>query len=616
MADVRVDKYDVNISGTSGTITIDDVGSINSAFIRIVGPTRQNSAGPTGNQGTVAPDDVGVRLELTGTTIVSFTKEVADEVKIMFEVWVYLGDPGGPYEFISRQRGTVTVTGTSNTAAISGMTDRNQCIPFYNGWTCTSTSNGDFNDVTLAVYLNSSNQVVFSRNNSGVTTVAQYDVVEFTGEEWSVGVARSAAHDAPTGSAFGGGNLATMVTDSSGVGGSTFDVGDWEQAMLIQGTMEGDSAENGLSDTMIYILPGSTTTQVRFTLDNGASANDGAAYAHVLRARQLRVRRTTSGIAEGNGVPGAPLPFPIGVRGWAPEEELSLEWFPGTSGEGTAFARGSVHAIISGGGGGLGTSGTGGPEEGFVPTGTYAQNDAFNNTEYNSNEDFLIGVDITFDALAAPTGTIMEGGGSGRGFFIGFNDSTGDFVARFGDGGSLNPTDAARIVVPSTTFDFQGRDGRLWVRFDVFTDTAEMWYTELGNLDYDFNTTDTAAVSPADWSGGNAGGVGFASGSIAGPEVSVPGTFNGTISELRFYNGPLVPGSGTLAIQNWVHRDGNDVKAAYGVADLTQLVPFARAKRWTGSVWANVEVNAWIGTEQRKVVFWDGTEWRPQLPYS
>jgi hypothetical protein len=615
LSDIRVDKYEANISGTSGTITIDDVGSTTSAFIRITGPTRQNSAGPTGNTGTVNPNDVSVRLEITGTATVSYTRDTTAEIKVMFEVWVYVGDPGGPYEFISRQRGTVTVSGASGQAAITGMTDRNQSIPFYNGFTTTITSNADYEGVTLAVIINASNQVVFSRNNSTGSVTAQYDVVEFVGEEWSVGVARSAAHDA-NGTAFSGGEVVTMVTDSTGVGGSTFDVNNWEQAMIIQGTMEGDTAENGLSDTMIYIVPGSTTTQVRFTLDNTVSRNDGVAYAHVLRARQLRVTRTTAGISEGDGVPGVDLPPPFGVRGWAPLEELSLEWFPGTSGEGTAFARGSVHGILSTGGSGVPITGTGGPEEGFVPDFTYAQNDNFLNTDYDSTEDFLIGAEITFDANAAPSGAIMEGGGGGRGFFIGFNDSSGDFIARFGDGGSISPPNAARIVIPSTTFDFQGRDGRLWVRYDVSSDTAEMWWTELGNVDYDFNTTDTAATSPSDWSGGDAGGIGFAASGVAGPEVSTPATFNGTISELRFYNGPLNPGAGGVVIRNWVHRSGNSVKAAYGVADLTGLIPFVRAKRWDGAVWANVEVKAWTGLQQEVVTFWDGSEWRPQLPYN
>jgi len=40
--------------------------------------------------------------------------------------------------------------------------------------------------------------------------------------------------------------------------------------------------------------------------------------------------------------------------------------------------------------------------------------------------------------------------------------------------------------------------------------------------------------------------------------------------------------------------------------------PFGQPKRWTGSTWANVEVNGWDGTQQRLVSFWDGTNWRDQ----
>jgi hypothetical protein len=345
MADIRVDRYEVNCAGTSGTIAITDVGALSSAFLRLVGSTKQDSAGPVGSASNTDPNDVGVRLELTATDEVTFTKQTSNTVKVMFEVWVYTGSPSGDYEFISRQRGTVTVSGTSNTAAISGITNRNDCVPLYTGFTTAENSRSDFEQAVFACHLNDSSQIVFSRNNSGTTQVCAYDVVEFTGSAWSVGCGRSAAHD-DNGTHFTGGEVVTMNTDSDGVGGSTFDVSDWSTAMILQGTMEGDTSETGISDTMIYVLPGPTSSELRFTLDNTGSRNDGVAYAYVIQCDDLAVSRATSNVTEGNNSYGTNLAAPSGYSYSTPLSEMSLEWFPGTNGEGTAHLRGALHAQI------------------------------------------------------------------------------------------------------------------------------------------------------------------------------------------------------------------------------------------------------------------------------
>lgn len=347
MSDIRIDRYDVNISGTSGTISITDVGNVNSAFVRITGSSRQDSAGVIGNTGNLGPDHLGVRLEITGTTEITYTKQNSgDTIKLMIEVWVYTGASGGAYEFISRQRGTVTVTGTNNTAAITGITERNDCVPIFTGFTTSEASNSNWEYAAMACHINSSSQVRFDRNNSGTTIVCAYDIIEFTGSAWSVGCARSASHDA-NGAHFSGGEVVTMNADSDGQSGSTFDVTDWGSAMIMQGTMGGDSSETGLSDTLMYFLPGPSTTQLRCTLDNSNSRNDSVSYAYIIQCDDLTVNRNTLGsITEGNNSYGTNLAAPSGYDYGTPLNEMALEWFPGTNGEGTAHARGALNAII------------------------------------------------------------------------------------------------------------------------------------------------------------------------------------------------------------------------------------------------------------------------------
>ncbi|WP_157962194.1 hypothetical protein [Winogradskyella aurantiaca] len=173
----------------------------------------------------------------------------------------------------------------------------------------------------------------------------------------------------------------------------------------------------------------------------------------------------------------------------------------------------------------------------------YEQGDAFNRGDFNSGTfgrwEFF---GLQFPAV--PTGILVEAGGRGRGMFIGFN-SSGDFVARGGDGRTVTANGCARLVLPASTF--AGKNGRLLVTLEprqgLLTSgqlTIEWDEDDDGSIDY--SNTITAASnylgydSFREWSGGNAGFVGKSNGNIAGSEVSGAATFNGTIDYMTFSN--------------------------------------------------------------------------------
>jgi hypothetical protein len=345
MGDITVYRYDVDVSSNGQTETITDVGDVTSAFVRIVGCSKHCSAGPTTSTSNAGPDDASVAVQLTDTDELTFYRQ-RGTVKVMVEVWVYTGDPGGDYEFISRGRGSITNSGTSNTSsAISSVSDVDKCVPLHNGCIMNEASNSNFEYYPHYMYMDASKQVVVGRNNSGTSGTIYYDVVEFTGSAWSVGHAKSSSHDT-NGTAFTGGEVVTMNEASIGSGGSTFDVSDWATAMILDITMGGDSSETGLSDTMIHALPGTGTTTVRMTLDNTNSRNDSDAYCHIIQCDDMAVYRTTNtSISEGNGTYGT-VTWPSGAPTTGGIDVLALEWSPGTNGEGTAHVRGAVHAMI------------------------------------------------------------------------------------------------------------------------------------------------------------------------------------------------------------------------------------------------------------------------------
>lgn len=351
MADIRIDRYEVDVASNGDTFAITDVGNLDNAFVKPIANSIKASGGNTSSTGNTGPHISGVGIQLTATNQVTFYRgNNTGNAKVMFEVWVYTGNPGGAYEFIVRQRGNLTVSnGTSgNTVAITGLTDRNQAIPVYQGFTTTESSTNDHEAVTLNCHINASNQISFSRggNGGGTSVIPRYAVVEFTGSAWNVGHAVDSSHDTMGQS----GQSVTMNTDSTGIGGSTFDVTDWATATIFERSMGGDGGgETGLADCQLVTDPGSTTTTVDIRFGDNNARNDDTIYVHILQCDDLVVNRyENNNYAENNG--GASYGATItvsGANGSTPTSELSLEWSVSTTGTGTAWARGCLVAELT-----------------------------------------------------------------------------------------------------------------------------------------------------------------------------------------------------------------------------------------------------------------------------
>lgn len=355
MSDIKVERFEVDVFSNGQTYTLtNDVGNIANAFVRILSGTDKTSGGPTGSTGNTAPNGMCVGVQITGTSQLTFYLDASNTAarKVIGEVWRYVGPVGGEYEFVVNERGSVTIgSGAAQATASLGITNRNNCIPIYTGYTTSESSTSNYERTTLALHLNSSGDLNARRNtaSAGATVTAYYEIPEFTGSAWNVGHAVSSSHDTSA-------ETVTMNTDSTGIGGSTFDVTDWGTATILDVSMEGDNGgETGLSDVLARAVPGGSTTQITFSLQNGDgnARNDGTAYMHILQADNLIVNRTTSGLVlEGSGSFGTPLSLPAGTNLSTPLEDLSLsEWFPDTSGVGTAHGRGRLQARIADNGG-------------------------------------------------------------------------------------------------------------------------------------------------------------------------------------------------------------------------------------------------------------------------
>jgi len=342
MGVIKVESFDVSPTndGDMHTLT-NDVGNLSSAFVKINGASDKGS-GRVGNTGNIGPRDTHMGARLTGTGEVTFHKGGTLQMRKMGEVWRYTGLPGGPDEFIVRGHLVVTLpAGTSSgSAPVPSLINKNDVVPFLTGLSSTSTSVSDFDAATVATHIDTNGDLVVSRRSTGIAITVYVSVVEFTGTNWTIGHAISANHDTAQ-------EIVEINSDSTGTGGTAFSVGDWEHA-FIEGSMQGDTSETGLSDNLIVMEPGGTPTQIRFFLHQDANArNDGVAYAHVLSNPAISVaRESDTDFAETNGTVGT-MGFPSGAPTNTPIDELSLEWFSDTSGVGTAHARGRVIARIT-----------------------------------------------------------------------------------------------------------------------------------------------------------------------------------------------------------------------------------------------------------------------------
>lgn len=340
MPDILVETFDVDIGVSGSTYTLtSDVGSVANAFVRKV-TSSDKATGLTGSTSNLSPANAHCGVALTNTSELTFYKGNANTQKIVGEVWRYTGASGGVNEFINRGSYAITLTGTSATQAVSGLVDRNKAVPILNGISTTNSSVNDYDASTVAVHINSSGEIVVSRQATTGTLIVYVTVVEFTGSNWSVGHGVSSSHDVSA-------ETVTLNTDSTGAGGSTFDVGDVTTCMILDASCEGDTAETGLADVIFLTRPISTT-QVTFDFQTGDTnaRNDGTGYVHVIQHGDLIVTRDQEAITEGNGTYGT-IAFPAGTNTTRNIDQLALEWFVSTSGTGTAHARGRLTGRIT-----------------------------------------------------------------------------------------------------------------------------------------------------------------------------------------------------------------------------------------------------------------------------
>jgi hypothetical protein len=336
MGVIKVETFDVDVAATPQTYTLtNDVGSLASAFVRNTNP-RGHSGGPVGSTANADPDDMSGYGFLSATDEITFGR-LNGTVKMAGEVWRYTGAPGGADEFIVRDRVAVTLTGAgpSTGNAVSGIVDRNRCVAFITGKTCTQNNRNNSAEMGAIAYLDASGDLTVERGSGTSTLVVYVTVVEFTGVNWSVGYAQFGFTD---------GNK-TLYLDSQGNTGSVATV-DWNTSLIIEARQSGGNGANDAIEDMAFVASPGAATSVNVATDSG-SANTGDGFVYVLTHPNMTVGRTINSKTISNNNSYVTENFPPGLTLTALDESC-VEWTVTSDGSGTAHGRGSLNARLIG----------------------------------------------------------------------------------------------------------------------------------------------------------------------------------------------------------------------------------------------------------------------------
>ena len=335
---VQHDQTSVVVAGSTASITA--VRSLSRAFA-MMSNNRSMSGGPPASATTQASDDMALAVELTAVGTLTYSRVAASSTNPMLaeaSVVEYLGDPGGPNEFIVRSRVAVNINTavTSKTGTLTGVVDIDKCIPFITGIKSESSTAGGARATAYAI-VDSTTQITVYVGGSASRVSVQVVVVEFTGSAWSVGHGLLASTTADSGT------IALVAEADGDAAGTSFDVGDWATACIF-GQHRGDVASDdnqAIADNYPIYYPGAGTTDVDFLFHADHDGVTNIQVVHVLQHADMAVQRMSS-TASHTGVSDVAIPTAI-----SSVDEAFVIISRTTSGTGTAYGRGWVCARLT-----------------------------------------------------------------------------------------------------------------------------------------------------------------------------------------------------------------------------------------------------------------------------
>ena len=158
--DFKIQEVQDDVGNTGGTNTsFTAVSSLNNAFA--LSNSNRKTHGGSSTAVREGDDMAGARV-LTGTGTLTYYRESGsanENATFNTTIWEYIGAPGGANEFIVRGRYAIDLNGGTYTydQTISGITDKDDVIPFITGIMNDSSTDNAHSATAVAYLISSTN---------------------------------------------------------------------------------------------------------------------------------------------------------------------------------------------------------------------------------------------------------------------------------------------------------------------------------------------------------------------------------------------------------------------------------------------------------------------------
>lgn len=325
----------LDVGNSGGTQAIAEVSSVDAAFV-LINNNRRMSAGTTAGSGNYETNDLSLALALTDVdevTAYRVSGSVSSSMRASFSVVEYVGDAGGPNEFVVRGRYALALNATtvSTTQAVSGVVDVERCVPFITGILSDATDD-DADSGTAIAWMSGSGTLNLEKGANAHNVTVYVDVVEFIGSNWTVLHGDSGEVTGDTGSI-------TLRDGADGTGTAT-DVSDWANALIVH-TYRGDDSDEGtndaIADTSAIYEPGGDDQTVDWAFHSDHDGTADRHFVHVIDNPEWAVTRYSDTASSGEPTEDT---VDITSAGLTDLAAALVQVSSYSSGTGTAYARG------------------------------------------------------------------------------------------------------------------------------------------------------------------------------------------------------------------------------------------------------------------------------------
>jgi len=263
------------------------------AFVRITDVQHVSSGFDGGTDGN---DENGIMAKLTAKDTITFTRQptaINQDQRVVWEVWEYIGPPGGSNELIVRLDIQVTtISATPVDTLILNVVNREKLVPFFSGL-LNSQTDADWHDVqhTMNVFDGGSGTTYLRVDRDGIDALPSnvgVTVLEFTGSNWII--QNNILHDFTAAGA-------TQTETVAGNGDFLAPVNAWSEAFIYSTYhMKEDGSDDDRDEVGHNVWPGATTDSINFRIRAGADApiTGYTAIAHIVENPDMSVNHLDS----------------------------------------------------------------------------------------------------------------------------------------------------------------------------------------------------------------------------------------------------------------------------------------------------------------------------------